>query len=207
MYRYTAGPTRSAEAGNRDLSERTQIAASNLEETSASLEQLTVAVDHSVDASTEAMTLAQTVCGNAVSGRDVMAQVVATMDDICQASTNILALNASVEAARAGKNGRGFAVVASEVRGLAQRSATAANEIKQLIMVADASVKSGSEKVENAGKNMVQIVDGIERVAGIVQEINGSMREQGRGIGQINAAIAEMEHSIQQNAALFWPRL
>jgi len=206
------------ESGNLDLSHRTEMAAGNLQETSASLEQLTGAVDSSAQASTQVTQLAQDASQCAVKGREVMAGVVATMNAIAQASndivniisvidgiafqTNILALNASVEAARAGENGRGFAVVANEVRNLAQRSATAAKEIKSLIAVSSSSVKSGSARVQDADRNMAEIVHGIQRVAEIVGEINLSMREQSQGIGQINIAVAEMEHATQQNAAL-----
>ncbi|RZJ48340.1 MAG: chemotaxis protein, partial [Acidovorax sp.] len=116
--------------------------------------------------------------------------------------TNILALNAAVEAARAGENGRGFAVVASEVRSLAHRSATAAKEIKTLIDASGASVATGTQRVQAAGKTMGEIVKDIQRVAQIIGEINGSMNEQSAGIGQINQAVAEMDRSTQQNAAL-----
>lgn len=210
--------TRDIDSGNRDLSHRTETAAFSLQETSASLEQLTGSVDNSAEASKQVAQLAQVASHSAIKGREVMAGVVATMNDIASASddivkiigvidsiafqTNILALNASVEAARAGENGRGFAVVASEVRNLAQRSATAAKEIKGLIAVAEASVKSGDAKVHDADRNMMQIVDGIQRVADIVGEINLSMREQSQGIAQINIAVAELEHTTQQNAAL-----
>ncbi|MFL9877044.1 methyl-accepting chemotaxis protein [Herbaspirillum rhizosphaerae] len=210
--------TSDIESGNRDLSYRTEMAAGNLQETSASLEQLTGSVDQSAEASTQVARLAKAASESALTGHEVMAGVVATMNDIARSSanivniisvidgiafqTNILALNASVEAARAGENGRGFAVVASEVRNLAQRSAAAAKEIKSLITVSEASVRSGSARVQEAGRNMVEIVDGIQRVADIVNEINVSMREQSQGIGQINLAVAEMDHSTQQNAAL-----
>jgi len=210
--------TRDIESGNRDLSYRTEMAAGNLQETSASLEELTGAVDNSAEASTQVTQLAEGASESAVKGREVMAGVVATMNDIALASTNIvniigvidgiafqtniLALNASVEAARAGENGRGFAVVASEVRSLAQRSAAAAKEIKSLITVSATSVKSGSTRVQDADRNMAEIVHGIQRVADIVSDINLSMREQSQGIGQINIAVAEMEHTTQQNAAL-----
>jgi len=210
--------TSDIESGNRNLSCRTEIAASNLQETSASLEQLTGSVDHSAEASTQVARLAKAASESAIIGHQAMAGVVSTMDDIARSSsnivnivsvidsiafqTNILALNASVEAARAGENGRGFAVVANEVRNLAQRSAIAAKEIKGLITVSEASVKSGSARVQEAGRNMTEIVENIQRVTDIVDEINVSMREQSQGIGQINLAVAEMDHSTQQNAAL-----
>ena len=206
------------DAGNWDLSDRTKTAAGNLQETSASLKQLTRAVDSSAQASMQVTALAQAASRSAVQGREVMAGVVATMSDISSSSvdigniisvidgiafqTNILALNASVEAARAGENGRGFAVVASEVRSLAQRSAVAAKDIKTLIAVSATNVKSGSARVQEAGRNMAEIVDGIQRVTDIVSEINTSMKEQNTGIGQINVAVAEMEHSTEQNATL-----
>ncbi|MBB3210807.1 methyl-accepting chemotaxis protein [Herbaspirillum sp. Sphag1AN] len=210
--------TRDIESGNRDLSYRTEIAAGNLQETSASLEQLTGSVEHSAEASKQVVKLANTASASAIMGHQIMSGVVSTMDDIARSSsnivniisvidgiafqTNILALNASVEAARAGENGRGFAVVASEVRNLAQRSAAAAREIKELITRSEASVKSGITRVQEAGNNMTEIVDNIQRVTSIIEEINVSMREQSQGIGQINLAVAEMDNSTQKNAAL-----
>jgi len=210
--------TSDIESGNHDLSVRTESAAGRLQETAVSLEQMTAAVGNCAARADSAAELARSVCHHVVAGHDVMGAVAITMDDICRASsniaaitgvidaiafqTNILALNASVEAARAGDNGRGFAVVASEVRSLAQRSAAAAKEIKVLIMASEQSVKSGSLKVSKAVMSMQEIVQGIERVASIVQEINVSMREQDGGLGQITGALAELEHSTQQNSAL-----
>ncbi|MGH8806317.1 MAG: methyl-accepting chemotaxis protein [Noviherbaspirillum sp.] len=206
------------EAGNQDLSRRTEMAASNLEQTSASLAELTSTVKQSADAATQATRLASSASSAASKGGEVMSGVITTMDDIALASgkiveiisvidgiafqTNILALNAAVEAARAGENGRGFAVVASEVRSLAQRSAAAAREIKALIERSENSVKSGAERVHQAGATMTEIVNGIQRVTQIISEISASTTEQAVGIGQINQAVAQMEQSTQQNAAL-----
>ncbi|MCZ8092174.1 MAG: methyl-accepting chemotaxis protein [Acidovorax sp.] len=205
-------------AGNQDLSNRTEGSASSLQETSASLSQLTVAVKQSADSASLATRLAGEASASALKGGEVVASAVATMDDISKASTkigeiigvidsiafqtNILALNAAVEAARAGEQGRGFAVVASEVRNLAQRSAAAAREIKTLIDASSASVKTGAERVRATGDTMAAIVQGIQRVTLTIGEINGSMAEQSSGISQINQAVTEMDRSTQQNAAL-----
>ncbi|MEK6382679.1 MAG: methyl-accepting chemotaxis protein, partial [Burkholderia gladioli] len=116
--------------------------------------------------------------------------------------TNILALNAAVEAARAGEHGRGFAVVAGEVRTLAQRCATAAREIKDLIQSSEASVDTGAQRVQAAGAAMREIVEGIERVNRVIGEIDGAMNEQSTGISQIDRSVAEMDQATQQNAAL-----
>nr|WP_311527248.1 methyl-accepting chemotaxis protein [uncultured Ralstonia sp.] len=206
------------EAGNQDLSRRTEIAASNLQQTAASLSQLTAAVRTSAEATVQATRLASSASEAATRGGKVVSDVVATMGDIAESSskvveiigviesiafqTNILALNAAVEAARAGENGKGFAVVASEVRSLAHRSADAAREIKALIETSDASVRSGAERVRAAGEAMTDIVGSIGRVNTLIGEINVSMREQSTGIGQINLAVEEMEQATQQNAAL-----
>ncbi len=205
-------------AGNHDLSNRTETSASNLQETSASLSQLTATVQQSADSAAQAAQLARAASAAAARGGEVVAGAVSTMDEISSASarigeiigvidsiafqTNILALNAAVEAARAGENGRGFAVVASEVRSLAHRSATAAQEVRALINTSGASVATGTQRVRAAGQTMDEIVNSIQRVAQIVGEINGSMTEQSAGIGQINQAVAEMDRATQQNAAL-----
>ena len=205
-------------AGNQDLSNRTETSASNIEETSASLSELTVTVQTSAESTVAATQLASSASTLATKGGEVMASAVSTMEDIAKASarigeiigvidgiafqTNILALNAAVEAARAGENGRGFAVVASEVRSLAQRSATAAKEVKVLIDASSESVSTGTQRVQVAGQTMNEIVDSIQRVARIITDINSSISVQSAGIGQINAAVNEMDRTTQQNAAL-----
>jgi len=206
------------EMGNRDLSNRTEVSASNLQETSAALTELTTSVKNSADAAVQATRLASDASDAATRGGDVVSSAVSTMDEIAKSSariteiigvidsiafqTNILALNAAVEAARAGENGRGFAVVAGEVRTLAQRSATAAREIKDLIQASEASVKTGAQRVQAAGSTMQEIVAGIERVSRIIGEIDGAMHEQSAGISQIDRSVAEMDQATQQNAAL-----
>ena len=205
-------------AGNLDLSARTETQASSLEETAASMEQLTVAVRNNADNAHQANALVQTTAQVAQQGGEVIGRVIQTMGDINSASsrvadiigvidgiafqTNILALNAAVEAARAGEQGRGFAVVASEVRNLAQRSASAAREVKQLIGHSVASIAAGQTLVEQAGSTMEQVVASVSRVTQIMAAISDASREQSTGIGHVNQAITEMDAVTQQNAAL-----
>jgi len=205
-------------AGNQDLSARTEQQASALEETAASMEELTSAVKNNADNARQANTLAEAASGVAGRGGAVIREVVGTMGEISASSrriaeiigvidaiafqTNILALNAAVEAARAGEQGRGFAVVASEVRNLAQRSAGAAREIKQLIEHSVERVEVGGRLVEQAGATMREIVASVQRVTDIMGEITEASREQTAGIGQINVAVAQMDQVTQQNAAL-----
>jgi methyl-accepting chemotaxis protein-1 (serine sensor receptor) len=205
-------------AGNQDLSARTEQQASSLEETAASMEELTSAVKNNAENARQANTLAQTASGVAGRGGEVIRQVVGTMGEINESSrkiaeiigvidgiafqTNILALNAAVEAARAGEQGRGFAVVASEVRNLAQRSATAAKEIKVLIEDSVRRVDTGGQLVEQAGATMREIVNSVQRVTDIMGEITSASAEQTAGIEQINVAVVQMDQVTQQNAAL-----
>jgi methyl-accepting chemotaxis protein len=204
--------------GNADLSQRTEEQASNLQQTAASMEQLTVTVQHNADTARRASKLAEGASSVAAQGGAVVGQVVATMDGITHSSrkisdiigvidgiafqTNILALNAAVEAARAGEQGRGFAVVASEVRSLAQRSATAAKEIKVLIGESVGKVEDGTRLVADAGRTMADIVDQVERVSTLIAEISEASGEQSRGIGQIGDAVTQLDQVTQQNAAL-----
>jgi methyl-accepting chemotaxis protein len=204
--------------GNLDLSSRTEQQAASLQETAASMDQLTSTVRHNTDNARQAATLAGTASGIAQRGGDVVGRVVDTMHGIAASSTrmseiisviegiafqtNILALNAAVEAARAGEQGRGFAVVAGEVRSLAQRSATAAKEIKDLIVDSVSRVDSGSKLVEEAGSTISEVVESVKRVTDIVSEISAASSEQGTGIEQVNRAVGQMDQVTQQNAAL-----
>jgi len=204
--------------GNSDLSSRTEAQASSLEETASAMEQLTEGVKHNAENALQANQLALAASQIAAEGGTMVSQVIDTMGAINASShkivdiisvidgiafqTNILALNAAVEAARAGEQGRGFAVVASEVRSLAQRSATAAKEIKALIDDSVNKVKQGGELVENAGSTMQEVVSSIQRVTEVVAEISVASQEQSRGINETNAAIGQMDEVTQRNAAL-----
>jgi methyl-accepting chemotaxis protein len=205
-------------SGNADLSSRTESQASSLEETASSMEELTSTVKQNADNARQANQLAVSASSVAVKGGSVVSQVVETMGSIKASSskivdiigvidgiafqTNILALNAAVEAARAGEQGRGFAVVASEVRNLAQRSAGAAKEIKELIGDSVDKVDAGSRLVDEAGQTMELIVTSIKQVADIMGEITAATQEQSNGIEEVNQAITQMDEMTQQNAAL-----
>ncbi|MBV6322173.1 methyl-accepting chemotaxis protein [Duganella violaceipulchra] len=205
-------------SGNLDLSARTEEQASSLSETAASMGQLTATVKQNGENANQASTLAGNASQVAVRGGEAVAQVIDTMGSINESSkkivdiigvidgiafqTNILALNAAVEAARAGEQGRGFAVVASEVRNLAQRSAAAAKEIKELISDSVAKVETGSRLVGQAGSTMDDVVASVRSVSTIISEIAVASGTQNEGIDQVNIAIAQMDSVTQQNAAL-----
>ncbi len=205
-------------AGNSNLSQRTESQAGALEETASSMEEITATVKHNADNARQANHLVMTASDQASKGGDEVAKVVDTMNSIQESSrkivdiisvidsiafqTNILALNAAVEAARAGEQGRGFAVVASEVRNLAQRSAGAAKEIKQLISDSVDKVQNGAKLVDGAGTTMKEIVRSVKHVADIMQEITAAGQEQSSGIEEVNRAITQMDEMTQQNAAL-----
>ena len=205
-------------AGTLDLSSRTEQQASALEETAAATEELSSTVQQNADNAVQANELAGEARRMAQNGGDIVGQMVSTMAEINQSAkkivdiisvidgiafqTNILALNAAVEAARAGEQGRGFAVVAGEVRSLAGRSAEAAREVQVLITDAVNKAEMGNAQAAQAGTSMQEIVSGIQRVAGIVDEIALASREQASGLAQINQAVSHLDGGTQQNAAL-----
>lgn len=205
-------------SGNIDLSSRTESQASSLQQTASSMEELTSTVKQNADNARQANSLAMTASEVARKGGTVVSEVVTTMGSINESAkkivdiigvidgiafqTNILALNAAVEAARAGEQGRGFAVVASEVRNLAQRSASAAKEIKTLIGDSVEKVGAGTKLVDQAGVTMQEVVDSVQRVTSIMSEIMSASEEQSAGIEQVNQAIGQVDDITQQNAAL-----
>lgn len=213
-----ASASREIAVGNMDLSSRTESQASSLEETAASMEELGTTVNQNADNAIRANKLADNASAIAIRGGEVVSKVVETMKDINDSSrkisdilsvidgiafqTNILALNAAVEAARAGEQGRGFAVVASEVRNLAQRSASAAKDIKSLISDSVQRVELGTSLVDQAGETMQEIVEGIRSVSDLMKEISTASVEQSNGVNQVGQAVVQMDETTQQNAAL-----
>ena len=204
--------------GNTDLSTRTEEQASALEETSASMQQMTATVGQNAQNAKKVNELAAQASGVAAKGGEVVREAVGTMNGITESSkkiadiigvidgiafqTNILALNAAVEAARAGEQGRGFAVVASEVRSLAQRSAAAAKEIKDLITDSVGKVDAGSRQVNDAGRTMEEIVASVKKVTSLISEITAASQEQAQGIEQVSETMTQLEKVTQQNAAM-----
>jgi methyl-accepting chemotaxis protein len=205
-------------AANQDLSSRTEAAAASLQQTAASMEQISGTVDQSAAAALEADERSGVATQMASRGGEIVSDAVGTMGEIEAASgrigaiisvidgiafqTNILALNAAVEAARAGEQGRGFAVVAHEVRSLAQRSAQAAREVKQLVEETVSRVAAGSSQVRLAGQTMNEIVANAAGVQAVISGIARSTTEQTRGIQEVNRAVTQLDAMVQQNAAL-----
>lgn len=213
-----AGAAREIATGNTNLSQRTEQQAASLEETAASMEELSSTVKANSDSAIQAVKLTSIASDIAERGNTVVRRVAETMQGISESSTeisnitaiiegiafqtNILALNAAVEAARAGEQGRGFAVVASEVRNLAQRSSSAAKEIKVLIDTSVQKVRAGATFTSEAGDTMEEVTKAVVKVTDIMKEISAATSEQSRGIEQINQAITQMDQVTQQNAAL-----
>ena len=205
-------------SGNIDLSTRTESQASALQQTASSMEQLASTVQSNARSTNEARSVVMQSSQVAARGERTMRDVIERMGEINGSATkiseiigvidgiafqtNILALNAAVEAARAGEHGRGFAVVASEVRGLAQRSSTAAREIKTLIDDSTRKVEAGSKLVDDAGRTMKEILDSVNRVSLLIAEIADAGQSQSSGIEQVHHAIAQIDTMTQQNAAL-----
>jgi len=205
-------------SGNTDLSSRTEQQAASLQETASSMEELTSTVKQNAENAQQASALSANASEVAHKGNAVVSEVVQTIEEISASSTkiaditgiiegiafqtNILALNAAVEAARAGEQGRGFAVVASEVRNLAQRSSSAAKEIKDLISASVQKIQDGSSLAAEAGKTMLKVTQAVSRVTGIMGEIAAASTEQSRGIEQVNQAITQIDEVTQQNVAL-----
>jgi methyl-accepting chemotaxis protein len=204
--------------GNADLSQRTEEQASSLEETASSMEEMTSTVRQNADNAKVANELAEKTSSKAIQGGEVVNRAVQSMSGINESSkkiadiigvideiafqTNLLALNAAVEAARAGEQGRGFAVVAGEVRNLAQRSAGAAKEIKDLIRDSVSKVEDGTLLVNESGETLKDIVASVKRVTDMISDIAEASVEQSSGIEQVNKAVTQMDEMTQQNAAL-----
>ena len=213
-----AGASEQIASGNGDLSRRTETQASHLQETAASMQEITGTVRNGSETARQARTLAEGAAASALNGGEAVARMVDTMSDIRTSSgrisditavidsiafqTNILALNAAVEAARAGEQGRGFAVVAAEVRTLAQRSAEAAREIKSLIGASVEKVEQGHEVVQRAGETIRGVVDQVQRVNQLIAELSAASEEQTTGISQVSQAVSQLDQATQQNAAL-----
>ena len=212
------GAVSEIQRGNSDLNERTQSQAAALEETAASVEEITGSIRQNAENAKQANQLTTDAQGVAAKGQQVVGRAVQSMNDISRSSrkisdiigvideiafqTNLLALNAAVEAARAGEQGRGFAVVATEVRNLAQRSASAAKEIKTLITDSVEKISDGTGLVNATGTTFEEIVNSVERVHRIVEEISGTSQEQATNIDQVNAAVRQIDETTQQNAAM-----
>jgi aerotaxis receptor len=204
--------------GTDDLSRRTEQAASNVQQTASSMTEMTATVKSNAETATQANTLSASASDAAARGGEAVSHVISTMNDITTSSkkivdiiavidgiafqTNILALNAAVEAARAGEQGRGFAVVAGEVRALAQRSANAAREIKDLIGASVEKVEVGSKMVDEAGRTMDDIVSQVRQVTDLIAEIRSATEEQSTGVTQVDRAVSDLDNLTQQNAAL-----